>query len=383
LFISNLGADYGEYMVVKGLVDLLGGEKVVVWPFKKTYVGEVDHYPERTVGDKRYFDSGASWSEKWTDPKLYRAWEPSRFPEVPVSNDGPLAFSEKLPLTPWTFEQIEKALYSGEISTVIMGSVRWHSSIAWKEFLDKAGQRQLPKLILLDNEDYYQLRWDYVHEYKPAIYFKRTLVLEGNPRSDTWNNDVKVPIRPLPFSSLWDVPWKPWNERKWDLMCVFGATQILRQKVKETVVEVASEFPALKLYAQVGHPMNHAQWLEALADSKIVIDHQRMGTDTVRFWEATSSGACVVSDLHLGMEPSLIPGVHFAQYDRDMSAEGDKQVFDGFRTTLRGLLSDLSAAEKIARAGYDEVRANHTAKAHAKYILQQAQGVGVNIGGLL
>ena len=384
LVLANLGSDYGEAMFYKGLVELLGPDRVICWPFKNTYHGKADHYPERSVNGTHYFDSGKSWSEKWTDRALYRAWLPERHPAIPTSNDGPLSWMPPQPTYPWKYETIVDLLQKGEIPLVVMGAVRWHSSIAWCELREALANGPFPPLVLLDNEDYYQLRWDFVHEYRPLVMFKRTLVLEGNPRSDIENNDVKVPIYPMPFSTLWpDLPWVPWEEREWDIFCVFGATQVLRQKVKDTVLAVASEFPRLRVMAQVGHPMGHEEYMRTLGRSKIVIDHQRMGTDTVRFWEATSAGACVLSDLHLPIEPALVPGVHYAQYDRDMSWQGDQQVFDRFKIVLRDLLANTDRAHAIARAGYDAVRTQHRNVDRARYVLEKARAHGVDLKGLL
>lgn len=382
LFLTNLGSDYGEYFNLRGFVKLLGKDRVWEWPRKNTYHGLADHYPERYVGNTHYLGPKGAWGELWTDPSLYRSWEPSRFPSVPMSGDGPLHFVEPFETYNPTFEEIIVAIASGEISAIVLGSARWHSSAALSEIMSVLGRDKLPTLIFTDMEDYYQIRTDFIGAFYPDVYFKRTFIKHGNPK--TLLTGVDVPVRPLPFSSMWDFDFKPFAERTIDVFCVFGATQVLRKLVRDTVVDtVTSRFPSAKIMAAVGHPLGHKEYLKTLQDSKIVIDHQRMGTDCIRTWEAFAAGSCVIGDLHIEMNDPLIPGVHFYRYENDMSWQGDQQKMDILRNSVAYALANPQSTENVAKAAYQHVREKHTNKARAFYILQEAKNLGYDVGDLV
>ena len=105
LLLPTLGADYGSYFVTKGFCDLLGTDRVRQWPYKQTYNGGFDHYPERVepnsprhlsnVGGKLGYAPYVSGSELWKDPVFWRAWKPERCPAAYVPNDAPLGFAER------------------------------------------------------------------------------------------------------------------------------------------------------------------------------------------------------------------------------------------------------------------------------------------------
>lgn len=382
LFLTNLGSDYGEYFNLRGFCKLLGKDRVWEWPHKNTYHNKGDHYPERIINGKHYIGPQGTWSELWTDKSLYRAWEPQRFPEVPLSNDGPLHFVEPLETYNPTFEEILAAIVSGEIGAVVLGSARWHSSIALSEILQAIDRDNMPTLLFTDMEDYYQLRTDFIGAFYPDIYFKRTLITQGEPR--TCLVGVTTPVLPIPFSSMWTFPFKPFAERSTDVFCVFGNTQVLRRLVRETVVEtVSKKFPRAKIMAEVGHPLGHTEYLKTLQDSKIVIDHQRMGTDCVRTWEALASGCCIVSDLHMQMPDQLTPGQHFLQYDNDMSWQGDQQKMDTLRNRVSEALENPARSEQIAKSAHELVNSKHSNEARARYILESAKSRGFPVGDLI
>jgi len=288
-----------------------------------------------------------------------------------------------LPLVEHSDDAVIAMLKGGEFAFIVLGSARWHSSIALAELRQIVGEHALPPVVFVDSEDYYQMRWDFVREFKPKIYFKRTLVTDGSPRSDIEGNVTRIPIRPLCFASVWNLDWVPWQERTLDLFCVFGATQVLRGKVKNLVAEVAKESPGCRTLMEVGHPLGYPGYLDALRHSKIVVDHQRMGTDTLRLWEALSAGACVVSDFNLKPHPPLVPGTHYHQYENDMSVAGDAQKLDRLRDILHGLLRDDARTKATAEQGYALVRTQHSAVDHACYFLRESiAATGRKIEGL-
>jgi hypothetical protein len=375
LLISNYGADYGSYMMAHGLVNYLGRENVVMYPHKNTFHGGVDEYPERTVGNRHYLGPGGpgiSWSELWLDQKWWRAWEKDRWPDVPVAKDGAPGFYVPLeePEEIATFDTVMRDYLRGEFSCIILNDVRWFSSAALAEL--QSNGVNLP-VVICDHEDYYQIRWDFVKAFGPKLYFKRSF-MDGHT---DWlgKGDCNVPVLPLPFGSIWDYEFIPWAEREHELFCVFGATQVLRERVANIAKEFANSHPEWRCIVEVGHPFKHPEYMHKLRHSKVVIDHQRLGVDTVRTWEVLSTGACMIGDICMKMPHPLKDKQHYIQYENDMSAEGDRQKLETFREALQWAYDHPLQVRKIAEDGYRHVRINHTTEAHAKYVLAEIENV--------
>ena len=387
LLLNTMGADYGQYMLTHGFFSLLGPERVVCYPHKNTFHGGRDMYPERTVGNTHYLGPGGpgiSWSELWIDSKWWRAWEPERWPNVPTAKDGSPGFYRPLPEPPEkaTWESVTRDIKNGVFKFIVLNDARWHSSAALSELQNKGFG--LP-VIMCDHEDYYQIRWDFIRAFGPKIYFKRSW-MEG---WTDWLYTDKVQIQnppsfhPLPFGSIWDNSFVPWSEREIDIFCVFGETQVLRRRVAQIVKDFAVAHPELKTIIEVGHPFGHAEYIDKIRHSKIVIDHQRLGIDTVRTWEVLSTGACMVGDLCMGMQNPLVDKKHYIRYENDMSPEGDKQKLETLKETLEWAYQRPMQVQSIAEEGYRHIRAHHTTKAHAYYVLNTARGSVIDIGDLL
>lgn len=383
LILENLGSDYGSYFLTRGFVRLLGPERVRMWPYKFTNEGGIDHYPERVHdGNVLQVKDGQvvygpyfTGSELWSDRALWRFWQPEKnLTGSQLSDNGPVYHMEPLGIPRALDGEILAMVEAGEFGLVVLNGVRWHNAAALSELQALFGAR-LPPLAICDHEDYTQRRWDYVDRFRPQVYFKRSLLSGGHPHDFLHGRRAGVRVLPLPFSSMWDLPWVPFAERDIDLFCVFGSTQVMRAKLKEVALEVAAQVPGCRVVAALGRPMNHPEYLRALSRAKVVIDHQGYGTDTMRFWEAAAAGGCIVSDLALELPPNqLHHDVHYRKYDHDLSSGCDQQDFVRFRKQLGAALRDESGSEARARKLYDEVRQNHTNEARARYVLKETLG---------
>jgi len=390
LILETLGADYGAYLLTRGFVDLVGASNVREWPYKRTHNGGRDRYPERAFGGEvlRILDGQLRYgpyvtgSELWGHPGYFRAWKPEVAPFGPLSDDGPVAFAQPLGIPESPDHEILAGIQDGEFSLIVLNGARWHGSAALLELKSLFGNA-LPPVAFCDHEDYPQLRWDFTDLFSPAAYFKRTVLTGGHRFAHMFGTRSNVPVYPLPFASMWNIPWTPWAEREIDVFCVFGPTQVLRRKVKETTEEVVKRFPGTRIMAQLGHPMKHPEYLPTLARSKIVIDHQSMGTDTVRLWEASAAGCCLVSDFHLeSPPPKVLPGEHYVQYENDMSIEGDQQKFDLFRERLAHAIQNDAETEARARRLYAHVRAHHQVRNRAEFVIRMVRAQGFNLRDL-
>lgn len=399
LSLSSLGADYGSYFLDKGFCDLLGPGRVRSWPYKHTHNGGIDHYPERCwhpagdlpgqpsdvvhvgVDGKIGYVPSFTGCELWAHQALWRGWKPEALPGAYIPNDSPVHFMEPLGIPEETDDAILAMVDRGEFSLIVLNGARWHGSAALHELQAIFGDR-LPPIVLCDHEDYPQQRVDFCEVFRPAVYFKRTMLAPpGHPNTYLLGRPV-VPVRPLPFSSAWDIPWTPWADRTIDVFCIFGMTQWMRRKCKETTEEVAARFPGYRVLSALGHALKYPEYLRTLAKSKVVIDQQSYGTDTVRFWEGISAGALLISDFSLETPvPSLLSGKHFLRYDNDLSPQGDQQDFSLLEEHLAHALKDDAFAETIAHQGYEAARVHHSCIARARYILSDVRAQGHPLEG--
>jgi hypothetical protein len=316
-----------------------------------------------------------SGSELWGDPALWRFWKPEKnVGGAEIPNNGPVYHMHPLGIPKAFDEEILAMVAAGAFGLIVLNGVRWHNAAALSELQATFGDR-LPPLAICDHEDYTQRRWDYVDRFKPKVYFKRSLIAGGHPHDFLHGQRLGVTVRPLPFSSMWDLGWIPHPEREIDVFCVFGSTQVMRARLRDVAMEVAAAFPGCRTMVALGRPMEHPEYLRTLCRSKVVIDHQGYGTDTMRFWEAAAAGCCVVSDLALEMPPNqLHHDVHYRKYDHDLSPGCDQQDFVRFRRELTAAIRDEAGSESRARKLYDEVRENHTNEARARYVLKETLG---------
>lgn len=390
LMLENGGADYGAYFLTLGFSKLLGPDRIRMWPYKWTYEGQPHRYVERCKGtDVIVVEDGhlkygryKTGSELWDDPAYFRAWDPSRFPEAVIATDGPVGFAkEKTGIPVESDERIFQMIRDQEFGLIVLNGARWHNSAALLELQTTFGDA-LPPLAFCDHEDYPQLRWDFVDLFRPVVYFKRTLLMGGHPLMHMFGTR-DIPVVPMPFASMWDIPWTPWKDRDIDLFCVFGATQPFRQKIKDAAMRAASRNPACRVMGAVGHPMDHAEYMRTLARSKVVIDHQNTGSDTVRHWEASAAGCLLVTDLRIMTPPTrILPGQHYYRYGENRPPDSTDTGTDDLEELLEEVLSDVDAHEEIAKRNYDVVRASHKPVDRAAFVLGEMEQNGADIRGI-
>ncbi len=407
LLLETLGADYGSYFLARGFVDLLGAENVRSWPYKATHNGGKDRYPERcapgrpghvlhvqgpaparpvlphlrraaAAGRLGYVAHFAS-SELWAHRALWRGWKPEAAPGAPVADSGPVHFYAPLGIPEASDDEIFQMVRDGAFSLAVVNGARWHGTAALHELRNTIPS--LPPVAFCDHEDYPQRRWDFTDAISPAVYCKRTILQGGHPATFRQGQRPNVRMAPLPFSSIWDVEWVPWAEREFDVCCLVGNTHVSRKRMLDTTRATVERLGARGRFS-LGH-LPYAEFLQVLSRSKIVVDQQGFGSDTVRFWEGMSSGACVLSDHHLvHPSPALEPWTHFLQYPNDTSPRSDQQDFRRFAELLAQALQDDAGTERIARAGYEAVRGHHRAIDRVRHVISETRAAGHALEGL-
>jgi len=393
LILCNKGGEYNEFMLVHGFRELLGAANVICYPFRNSFYKHVDIYPDRYVGDKCYLGEG--FTELWNDPKLWRLWEPQRSTaHVPLAFSHPESISvPMIDLPRWGFDDVLSAIRSGEIRLVILSSPRWFNSSALHELMTRLG-KQMPPFVMVDGEDYPQLRWDFIDKLRPTVYFKRTFLREVTPDMHVVPSlKGLTPLVPLPLSSMWKLPYKPWKDRSIDVLCMFRATHKLRGAILEIVNSLCHNKTGLRYRTELGGEVDHEEYMRLLSEAKVVIDHQPVGTDTVRTWETFSCGSCLVSDLHIAMEEPFLPDQHFikvpfeeddlenVRWGHDTKLNIPKKLHN-YETVIKRVLEDVDALEPLGLAAHTLLQQHHTTSARAKTVIRNAMQHGIEVGTL-
>ena len=166
LFLVHPEADYGESLLLLGLVDLLGPDRVRVYPHKPTYFGaEIATY---TPGSVPHLPShvGATARDPWFKP---------------IRGSG---LSE---------DEVIQGLRDRAYDLVIWGSLRKGVQATWDFF--RALRLPMPPVIITDHEDHDVVYLSAAQDNRARLFFKRELMRPFQQDG--------VDVLPLPFSSAW------------------------------------------------------------------------------------------------------------------------------------------------------------------------------------
>lgn len=330
LYLNHPEADYSGYALYHGLCQVLGADNVVDFPSKRSYHGEIHHYPnqypsgrvggEMTTGTR---EGGVTGPFEWSTPRLTREHSEADVRGLLRAHQVDLVFCEA-----------PRAL-----------TLHW--------------LRQLrvdlpPRLILSDGEDYEDIRQDLIGEFRFGLYLKRDLV----PR---FAGQVfqGCAVKPFPFSTcLLERP--PERERDIDVLCAMGDTHSIRKKILAAVERLGREGYRVDTARTSWH-----DYIDRLCRSKISVAPRGHGQDTLRRWDIPAAGALMLQErLTLIESNPLRDGEHMIAYAPDASDVEAK---------LRHWLSDDEGRRRIARTGQDHVWGLHTPAARAREALAWAR----------
>ncbi|MEI6222987.1 MAG: glycosyltransferase [bacterium] len=93
-------------------------------------------------------------------------------------------------------------------------------------------------------------------------------------------------------------------------------------------------------------------YVEALCSAKIILHYSKYGDVPYRLYEVAGCRGCLLTDkLSYGIEKLFSTGIHFCEFERDLSDLEDK---------LFWLLQDQTTRESIAMSAYEHSTKNHT-----------------------
>ena len=337
LFLDHPEADFLSAIMYLGLTQELGAENVIEYPNKPSFHGIVHRYPAcYPVGSQGVQQEGA---EGVTGPF---AWMPA----VPAQN--------------WSRDRVVDGLLGNEFGLCIVASPRRFAVEAFHELSGLVGRNRMPTTVLIDGEDYADIRWDIADPIRPHIYFKRELITRAHGRTDMRIEPCPFasPIGPVHAMALEERPAGVPVVKDIDVMFLGGATWPGRAQVNDALRASFGDRVLL------GGGRSYPEYLDAIARSKIAISVRGHGYDTLRFWEISSFSTLLVCDeTPLIMPEPFIDGKHCRRFN------SPQRLIEVVKEAL-----DADWRQTAAFNGNAHLRAHHTARARARYVLRESIG---------
>lgn len=344
LYIDHPEADYLAAQVYLGLCQVLGPEKVVDWPVKKSFHGETHRYPHVYETDPGY--------------SPHQTWEMTG--EGPVGTTFPFSWLPPQPMHKWTRESVIDHLSGFEL--VILASPRKWNTAALRELIATVGRDKLPPLVIVDGEDYTAVRWDLANEFRPRTYFKRDVV--PNP-DDVWPRDREaasphVRVVPLPLAPV-DIRSRIVDDMNAPIDVFLPGGGNTPGGVEQWC-EAARRVSKSHVFGYGSHDFE--EYVRTIARARIAVAVRGHSQDSLRSWEMLAvEGPLVAVQRHTLIRPyPFIDGEHVVEFGSP----------DELTAVLSKYLADEPLRARIAAAGHAHLRAHHTTQARARYLLHEA-----------
>lgn len=319
LYLEHPEADFLSAMVYLGLCEILGADEVVVYPFKRSYHGETHYYPDQYSDVPR--PGGVTAPFDWfTAPPGGREW----------SRDEVIANISNFHL-------------------IVLASPRKVNVAALTDLIQAVGRDKLPHLVILDGEDYSRIRTDLIARFRPRTYFKRELLPGAG-------GDCR--ILPCPFAS--QLAERSAVDKTIDVFFIGGNTWPARVQACDALQRAFGD----RFVGGMQRHVPYAEYIDTIASAKVAISVRGWGNDTTRFWEIPSTPeTLLVADKLPMIKPHPFEhGVHALYFDNN----------DHLVELVRQALADEPWRRRIAAAGNAHLRAYHTVRARAQYVLDES-----------
>ena len=320
LYLDHPEADFLAAIVYMGLCLELGPENVVDYPYKLSYHGEIHRYPT-----------------------------PYDFePPDKIGVTGPFDWMVAQPGREWSRDEIIARM--GEFSLVILASPRKYNIAALGDLIGAVGRERMPPIVLMDGEDYTDIRTELVERFRPSVYFKRELLP---------NSYSGCRLEPFALASPLLAPVEP-MEKDIDVLFLGGNTWAARGVACDALAKAFGD----RFVGGVKGHIPHSEYMKTLARSKIAVSVRGFGHDTLRVWEIPSCpGTLLVAD----RLPILRP---FPLLDREHALyfTTPEELVEAVRCALE----DEPWRARLAKAGNEHWQKHHTARARARLLLDIA-----------
>jgi hypothetical protein len=337
LYLDHPEADYLSAPLYMGLCQELGPENVIDHPYKRSYHGEIHTYPSPYAIDLS--GEGLPWQR------------PAKEGPDAMGTTAPFDWMIAQPGREWSHDEVIDRL--GEFSLIVFAAPRLYNTAALRDIVRAVGREKLPPLVLVDGEDYWQIRTDLVQEFRPSVYFKRELM----PGSGSGCR-----LEPFPLISPVMVPPEP-VDKDIDILFLGGRTWGARD---EACAALKQAFGDRFVGGVEGFRPGHAEYLKTLARARVAISVRGFGFDTLRVWEIPAMpGTLLVGDRLPIIRPFPLVDREHALYFGDT-----KELVEAVRCALE----DEPWRQRIAQAGNEHFQKYHTARARAKQLLDISLG---------
>lgn len=335
LFLTHPELDHLEYHIFDGLCRICGDENIVSYPLKRICYGE--------VADDYVLDSG---QKGFTSPPEY------------------ILPRKKVEMS------LEDIITNIDDFDFVISSPRTYATEALKVLRSYITQ----PLAILDGEDFDDLRWDIIEEFKPNIYFKREYVRD---KSNTYAL-AGIPVLPCPFAAVDNTkPDINNDEKEISVFSVHGNTHPMRVSVTELLCKM--NIPDNFVYIDIndytctwdiepsqiislsGTRLQYQNYLEKIAKSKISVSVRGWGRDSLRRFEIPLYETLLFThDIGTVIPYPFEDGKTCVMFKNDLS---------DFKEKLEYYLEDENERIRIAKAGNKHLYKYHTTEARAKYVL--------------
>jgi len=334
LYLDHPEADFLSAVLYMGLCEELGAEAVVDYPSKDSYKGKVHYYPSPYTH--------AVWPA--SDLQV-PSWQ-KLAKEAPdgVGCTAPFEWMVPQSSRSWTRDEVIAGLKSGGFDLAILASPRKYNTQALADLIVAVGRSAMPPIVMVDGEDYSQIRHDITEPLGIKVYFKREL-LPGAGRGT-------LRVEPLPFAS--PVPARAPVDKNIDVLFLGGGSWPGRQAAVDALHQTFGD----RFVRGAGY--SYSEYLNAIASARVAVSVRGHGYDTLRYWEIPSFDTLLVADRQPVIRPFAFQhGVHALFFDTT------HELVEAVRCALE----DEPWQRRLAQSGNSWLRTHHTARARAKQLL--------------
>ncbi|KKW13275.1 MAG: hypothetical protein UY48_C0003G0097 [Candidatus Gottesmanbacteria bacterium GW2011_GWB1_49_7] len=322
LFLTHPEGDYGGDLLYRGLVNVLGADNVIEWPYKPA------HHEQKTYETVKGSHPVLPDHEGFMAPHSF----------FDIVTDAPI----------WTLDDLAEMSFDAVITESSRKGI-------WAAFAALVARGvQLKNIGITDSED--AAHFPSLGKSLRGMDVRRVFIKEAHSYKQ-WGT---IPILPLPFSCGWGdlcAPGDPTDPNRSGAYFQCSPTHPKRG----IVVEALAKIPECSIAGT--HGGSPKQYCDNLQRALLGISVRGFGMDTLRNWEIPFFGAVLVTDTTI-----KVP------YDDFVSGE------DCFRwqtvEQLVALVKNLLAKPKqellqVAKAGQVKLLRSHTHTKRARYVLKE------------
>lgn len=374
LYLEHPEPDYGTSQLYLGLVQLLGDENVIDFPYKYCSHGKIEQLQN-------------------VDVKEFMCDNPTVFPDGGYSDPFSWAIPSKG--AEYHYDEIKEKLRNGEFDLILM-TTRSVSIYFLKRLLHDLNLN-IPPVILCDFEDYANIRFDIYAAFAPHVkMITKSSYLPDMPGNREHLRKGNEKIYPLLMSSpLIDNPAFRFDDseesKTFDVHARFGLTRSLRKEVIESLRKIDGFKGGIALpersrstmiiengvhlcgnggrtiITSLDEHVPYKQYLQEITHSKISVAMGGHGLTGIpaRAWEIPSYNTLMLC------EP------HHVLYEHPFE-DGKTCVFfnpeikdDVYEKALYWLSDEMeNERREIAKAGHEHLKKYHTCHARAARLIE-------------